>query len=736
MSPHAYRFQWLLAGLVVVLGSLAAFGQGPGPSTVGDSLSPEELASIEMVVIDSPPTPPAGFDRPAVDISKLDEKTTNILTVPTSTWTYGCTATSAGMIFGYYDRNGFPNMYTGATNGGLCPLTDLGQGINSPISGACSIIATQNGFDGRSTPGHVDDYYISYNSTGPDPWESGGTEHTLGDCTADYMGTNQWKWDYDSNGSKDSNTDGATTYFSYNSNSKLYDYIPPSSQGTPQTEACHGMRLFAESRGYTVLTNYTQKVDSLYAGAFSFSNFKTEIDAGYPVMIHVTGHTMVGVGYDDSTTPGTVYLHDTWDNLVHTMPWGGSYSGMNLEAVTVIHLQPVLPGQVQTLLGPMDAVAAGAQWAIDGGGWLSGGALLLSVTAGAHTITFKPTPGWDTPPPQQITDNSSQLTTVTGTYSHLCDGVGACNRPWTTSGNANWFFQTAVNHDGWNALQSGDVNDNQGSTLQTIVNGPVSVSFWWKVSSESGFDFLNFSVNGSLNQQISGEVNWTQVTVALGPGANILDWTYAKDITLSAGSDAGWLDQFLVIETAPPAGSVVINSGQTNTTSPNVSLALTYDDGDGSGVSGMRFSNNGSTWSSWEKPAATKAWTLLPGDGHKTVRAQFRDRAGNVSSVVSDYIMFDATPPTGSILINNNRSVTASPNVTLNLAWDDGAGSGVSRMRFSNNGSTWSAWEAVAAAKAWTLGGTAPGYYTVRVQYRDRAGLVSDRFSDYIRLAP
>ena len=96
------------------------------------------------------------------------------------------------MLFGYYDRNGYPYMYTGPANGGVAPLTDLGQGIDTPIAGACSIIATQKDFDGRSTRGHVDDYWISYNSPGPDPWVSNNwTEHTWGGCTADYLGTKQ-----------------------------------------------------------------------------------------------------------------------------------------------------------------------------------------------------------------------------------------------------------------------------------------------------------------------------------------------------------------------------------------------------------------------------------------------------------------------------------------------------------------------------------------------------------------
>ena len=51
----------------------------------------------------------------------------------------------------------------------------------------------------------------------------------------------------------------------------------------------------------------------------------------------------------------------------------------------------------------------------------------------------------------------------------------------------------------------------------------------------------------------------------------------------------------------------------------------------------------------------------------------------------------DTTPPTGTIIINSNRSATNTPNVTLALTWSDGAGSGVSRMRFSNDGATWSA---------------------------------------------
>jgi len=354
----------------------------PGPTTYGDQLSYSELANIEAMAMDSPPrkalvkwknkigkgkrfkswkhaikaADEGLLDEPEMDSSSVETSAAGdvvINGVPTTLWTYGCSATSAGMIFGYYDRHGYPNMYTGPTNGGIAPLTNLGQGANpsSPIPGACSIIATQNDFDGRTIDGHVDDYWIANSEEGPDPWETSGIEHTWGDCTADFMGTNQWKWDYiDSDGQIDYNVDGSTALWTSGANKKV-DYIPPASKGLPQTSLCHGMRLFAESRGYIVTENYSQQVDTYAAGGFSFDDYKNEIDNGHPVMIQVIGHSMVGTGYNDSTQE--IILHDTWENSQNRMTWGGSYETMLHKAVTVIHLEPssVLSNAHEVLLG-------------------------------------------------------------------------------------------------------------------------------------------------------------------------------------------------------------------------------------------------------------------------------------------------------------------------------------------------------------------------------------------------
>jgi hypothetical protein len=261
--------------------------------------------------------------------------------VPAFYWSYGCSATAAAMLFGYYDRTGYDDMYTGPTNGGVCPLDNTGWGYTHyPIAGdvgECPLSATHNGTDGRAINGHVDDYWIDYNEPGPDPWVGSGPEHTVGDCTADYMGTNQWKY-----GSPIAyNHDGETLFFWYTNGDPLYDYT-----GDEPTyrDGCHGMKLFAESRGYTVVTNFTQMIKgqgSDPSKGFTFADFQAEIDAGRPVIIQVTGHSMLGYGYN--TTGNLIYVHDTWDYSNHTMTWGGTYSGLQHRAVTVIRLGALPP---------------------------------------------------------------------------------------------------------------------------------------------------------------------------------------------------------------------------------------------------------------------------------------------------------------------------------------------------------------------------------------------------------
>jgi hypothetical protein len=110
--------------------------------------------------------------------------------------------------------------------------------------------------------------------------------------------------------------------------------------GPNYRDGCFGLRLFAESRGYVVNDNFTQLIRGQGGDpnqGFTFDDFMAEINAGRPVLIQVSGHTMLGFGYE--STAHTVYLHDTWDFLDHSMIWGASYSGMAQWGVTVLQVQ-------------------------------------------------------------------------------------------------------------------------------------------------------------------------------------------------------------------------------------------------------------------------------------------------------------------------------------------------------------------------------------------------------------
>lgn len=188
---------------------------------------------------------------------------------------------------------------------------------------------------------------------------------------------------------------------------------------------------------------------------------------------------------------------------------------------------------------------------------------------------------------------------------------------------------------------------------------------------------------------------------------------------------------YLYADTSAPNGSIAINAGAIYANSTSVALNLSAGDTD-TGVTEMRFSNDGSSWSGWEVYAVSKSWTLTSGDGSKTVYVQYKNNTGMISSSFSDSIILDTTAPTGSIVINSGAPYVNATSVNLELSASDG-GSGVSQMRFSNDGSSWSSWETFAASKSWTLTG-GEGTKTVYVQYRDAWWNASGSFTDTIIL--
>jgi len=483
---------------VTPMGPATDAGRFSNPHLVRTFLDEEGREIDEVIVPGRPPEKKAAVAR--VPEPNLATGTNILSYVPAFDWSYGCSATAAAMLFGYYDNTGYPNMYTGPTNGGVCPMDNSVWGQTSwpsIVCGECPLSATNQGVDGRTTKGHVDDYWVDFDSTAPDPFIGNWPEHSHVDCTGDFMGTNQSNLD---------NRDGNTTFFYYANGDPLYDYT---GEEGDRRDGCHGLRLFAESRGYSVQhdgTNYENFNQYIYGygpdptKGFTFAQYKAEIDAGRPVLIQVIGHTMLGYGYN--TAEQVVYIHDTWDQGAHQMTWGGTYGVENLRhyGVTVIHLSSVAapnnpPSMLSNPSPPNHATGVDVNTDLS---WMGG-----DPDAG-DTVTYDVYFGTSASPSQVVSD------------------------------------QPATSYD----------------------PGPLSydTTYYWKIIAEDNHEAATSGPTWDFTTQVSVDIAWncplgSQALIAPYPGAGRPFLSMPADcggITASAGA-ALWGIYYLV-ETGPGAG--------------------------------------------------------------------------------------------------------------------------------------------------------------------------------------
>ncbi len=145
-------------------------------------------------------------------------------------------------------------------------------------------------------------------------------------------------------------------------------------------------------------------------------------------------------------------------------------------------------------------------------------------------------------------DSRSTTLTVLDILPALGQAVEAESLTWSTGRDGFWSSVSDVSFQGGDSAKSGTISDSQSTIMRTTITGPGALTFRWKVSSEAGGDTLRFRIirpNGSfvVSEEISGEQDWAQRSYQiLDTGTLTLQWRYAKDISLSEGADAGWVD--------------------------------------------------------------------------------------------------------------------------------------------------------------------------------------------------
>jgi hypothetical protein len=220
--------------------------------------------------------------------------------------------------------------------------------------------------------------------------------------------------------------------------------------------------------------------------------------------------------------------------------------------------------------------------------------------------------------------NDQQFTTLP--FIGFNDAVDNSSYAFTSSGTdySDWFGETAVSHSGGDAAQSGYILDGQSSWIQTTVNSPGTVSFWWKVNSEQNYDWLSFYIDSVLQDRISGSLDTSTNLPVTGSGTHTLKWEYTKNASTSDGSDCGWIDAFTFTATTYTLSASASNGGTVTTPGTGSFGPYNY----GQGVNLVASPSTGYHFVNWTGDTGTianvnSASTTITMNGNYSIQANF-----------------------------------------------------------------------------------------------------------------
>lgn len=121
-----------------------------------------------------------------------------------------------------------------------------------------------------------------------------------------------------------------------------------------------------------------------------------------------------------------------------------------------------------------------------------------------------------------------------------------------TPGSLQWIITNTDAHEGtYSASSPNSMSHNTTAELSInrTTNRDDSIIFYYKVSSEANYDKFHFYIDGTEKISASGEVNWTRAAFHVSSGTHTFRFTYAKDNSVSKGSDRAWIDNVILPHT-------------------------------------------------------------------------------------------------------------------------------------------------------------------------------------------
>lgn len=155
--------------------------------------------------------------------------------------------------------------------------------------------------------------------------------------------------------------------------------------------------------------------------------------------------------------------------------------------------------------------------------------------------------------------------------------------PWEFGGNADWTLDTSNAYEGAYCAKSGTITHSQQSTMSVALDvvAPGDISFMVSVSSEGGYDYLRFYIDGVQQGAWDSESAWAEVSYPVAAGSHTFMWSYEKDGSVSTGGDCGWVDYIVFPTVGTPLqpsmavspGSIELTLAPGNTDTRTVTIA-------------------------------------------------------------------------------------------------------------------------------------------------------------------
>jgi hypothetical protein len=127
---------------------------------------------------------------------------------------------------------------------------------------------------------------------------------------------------------------------------------------------------------------------------------------------------------------------------------------------------------------------------------------------------------------------------------------------WTMN-NYPWVIASSGAYTGQNCARSAQNLPNNSQSRMSITTSTTEaaeLSYYRKVSSESGYDFFKLFIDNHQEDEASGNEGWSYFSTMLPAGTHTIVFSYEKDYSASSGSDCAWIDNVML----PCTGIMVI----------------------------------------------------------------------------------------------------------------------------------------------------------------------------------